>query len=377
MRASKNRSFQGLEDEGQRSAFRRAILAWFDAHRRELPWRNCGDPYGVWVSEVMLQQTRVSTVVEYFERWMERFPAVERLAEAPLEEVLEMWSGLGYYRRARHLHRAAAQVVDEYGGRLPRDISELRQLPGIGPYTAGAIASIAFGKPEALVDGNVTRLLSRLYAVTGDPKRSPAKGQIWKRASQLVDPDRPGDFNQAMMEMGSQVCTSDNPDCGECPLTVWCRAYGLEEPERFPESGKRPEQRPMRARCCVVVRDSAGTSEFLLRRRPDDGLLGGLWEFPSCEKRGTRFPRIADLATRVDDGLPMEVEAGDIGRTVGTVEHVFSHRRLQLRVHDLEVEVEEGVGDDGWRWVARGELSEVASAALLDKVAALWSELDR
>ncbi len=373
--ASQQRAPQADEE---RAPFRRALLEWFDDQQRELPWRGIDHPYAVWVSEVMLQQTRVDTVIDYFERWMETFPTVEALAEAPVEEVLELWSGLGYYRRVRYLHRAASTVVDEYGGRLPESASELQELPGIGPYTAGAIASIAFGRQAPLVDGNVMRVLSRIFTIDGKPRRSPAKQQIWARAEELVDPKRPGDFNQALMELGSQICASTSPRCLICPVQQWCQAQATGDPERFPAPRDRPEQRPMRARCCVIYRDDGGARQLLLRRRQTGGLLGGLWEFPSCEQEGKTWPDVDSLAQTLagrSDGA-IDVDADDIGRALGTVTHVFSHRRLKVRIHALQVDPGQGaVGDvTGWQWVDVEALSEVASSALLEKVEAVFDD---
>ena len=381
-----NSKHRGGEQTGlsasTRQGFRAQLLAWFDEHQRQLPWRHVEDAYAVWVSEIMLQQTQVATVIDYFERWMERFPTVEALAIAEVEEVLEMWSGLGYYRRARYLHRAAGVVVDAHAGALPETVSELKALPGIGPYTAGAIASIAFGQPEPLVDGNVMRVLSRVDAIEGDPKRAPAKGYIWGLAAELVDSQRPGDFNQALMELGSQICTPGDPKCSICPVRPWCKGFSTGAPEQFPSPGRVIKQRPMRARSCVVYTEREGKRWFLLRRRPARGLLGGLWEFPSCEREGKSWPVINDLGKCLAPALGEEVTATELGRTLGTIEHVFSHRRLKLRVHDLRVpeisskewgdEPKNKEDNDRWRWVAEDELSAVASAALLGKVERVW-----
>ena len=368
---------RGATTEEERREFRRRLLEWFDDHQRDLPWRHVGDPYAVWVSEVMLQQTRVATVVDYFENWMERFPTVEALADTAVEEVLEMWSGLGYYRRARYLHQAARQIVDECGGEIPAEVDELQKLPGIGPYTAGAVASIAFGRREPLVDGNVMRVVARLFGIEGPPKRSPANNEIWQRAEELVDPDRPGDFNQGLMELGSEVCTTSGPRCGSCPVRPWCRGYATGDPEQFPGGRDRPEQRPMRARCCVVYRtDEAGNYQFLLRRRPEKGLLGGLWEFPGFECEGTEWPEKALLAGRIQEGIANEGRCPEVepGESLGSLTHLFSHRRLKLRVHQWSLDEIDAAGavDEGWRWVDDEDLSGVASAALLGKIEELW-----
>ncbi len=358
-----------VRSEKKRNKFRAALLEWFDGHRRDLPWRGEHDPYAVWVSEVMLQQTRVQTVVDYFERWMERFPTVEALAEASVEEVLQLWSGLGYYRRARYLHRGAQQVVEQRDGQVPSTVDELRELPGIGPYTAGAIASIAFGRVEPLVDGNVMRVIARLFTIEGKPRRSPAKQQIWDLAGKLVDSQRPGDFNQALMELGSQVCTTASPQCTSCVVRPFCAAFAEGEPTRYPQTRDRPDQKPMRARCCVVFYDDGEDTKFLLRRRPETGLLSGLWEFPGVEYEGETWPGVEALAERLREGCGQPV--GQLQQVPGEVTHLFSHRRLQVQVHQLELS-RAGQAPQGWRWVSAQELPEVASSALLKKVQKLW-----
>ena len=362
------------EDQGEEQGFRRRLLAWFDENQRDLPWRYVDDPYAVWVSEIMLQQTRVTTVLDYYERWMKRFPTVEDLAEANIEEVLELWSGLGYYRRARHLHRAAAMVVEEYGGELPQSVKGLKTLTGIGDYTAGAIASIAFGQVEPLVDGNVMRVISRYYARDEDPKRGAGKRFIWEQAGRLVDPGRPGDFNQGLMELGSLVCTAKSPKCSDCPVRGGCQGFACGDPSRFPPSATPTRQRPMRGRVCVVHRVNGGEAEFLLRRRPADGLLAGLWEFPTVEVDGKNWPTVEEL----HGWLAEESETNqqqDLSKEFGEIEHVFSHRRLKVKIHQWDVSaLHWSTSGRRWRWVSEGELSGVASSALLGKVKRLWTE---
>jgi A/G-specific adenine glycosylase len=229
---------QASLDEAWVRELRRALLAWFAAHQRPTPWRNNPDPYRVWVAEVMLQQTQTATVVPYYERFMARFPTVQALADAPLEEVLRYWEGLGYYARARSLHRAAQQIAQN-GGQLPATADRLRELPGIGAYTAGAIASIAFGQPTPVVDGNVTRVLARLLWLKGDLKAHAAQKRLWQLAQELVDPQQPGAFNQAVMELGSTVCLPKQPRCGACPVSHLCAAYQRGQPTAVPEPSRR------------------------------------------------------------------------------------------------------------------------------------------
>lgn len=255
-------------------ALRRALLAHYDAVRRDLPWRGEEDPYRVWVSEVMLQQTRVDTVIPYYRRWLERFPDVEALAAAEEDDVLLAWQGLGYYRRARGLHAGARVVRERHGGTVPSDLAALRALPGVGAYTAGAVASIAFGRVVGAVDGNVRRVLARL----ADRPR-PTPGWLSAAAQALVDPERPGDWNQALMELGATVCAPRRPRCGACPLSAWCaaRAAGTEEARPAPAARRTV---PAEERAVAVVVNAVGHG--LVVRRPREGLLAGMWMFPDA-----------------------------------------------------------------------------------------------
>lgn len=351
-------------EEGQR--FRDELLSWFEEHKREMPWRGAADPYAVWVSEVMLQQTQVDRVRGYFERWMERFPTVYELAEASVEEVLQLWTGLGYYRRARFLHQAAQVVVREFEGKLPESAGELRKLPGIGPYTAGAIASIAFGLPEPVVDGNVRRVLSRVDALPGDLGPGEESRRLWSRAKELVDPERPGEFNQALMELGSLVCRVHSPGCVRCPVRSLCRAHRQGNPEDYPARVERTKVQPMRARSLIIFRESRGKREFLLRRRAETGLLAGLWEFPTVEQDGRRWPeRALQSAFSAGESLPKDI---------GEVEHIFSHRHLKVRVsvERWTSEQSDEFIEGERRWVQEHELGGLATSALLQKILALF-----
>jgi A/G-specific adenine glycosylase len=270
----------------------------------------------------MLQQTRVDTVVPYYLRFLERYPSVSELARAPLDEVLGAWSGLGYYRRARSLHAAAREVVERYGGRFPSDVAGLRTLPGIGAYTAGAIASIAFGVPEPLVDGNVARVLSRLFAVSDTLGTSASERKLWALARSLVPDERPGDFNQALMELGAIVCTPERPRCELCPVAERCRAQleGRQLELPVPRRRKAPERVRLVA---VVVRSPRG---ILLARRPPGGLFGGLWEPPMVEGSLREAKRkLAEVGIAV-------------GTKRGALEHVLTHRRLAIVVHSGRVD---------------------------------------
>ena len=258
----------GATKTASNKALRAALQAWYGAHRRDLPWRRTRDPYAIWVSEIMLQQTRVAAVIDYYERFLRRFPTVESLAQAREEEVLALWSGLGYYRRARSLH-AAAQKIAEEGSGVPRTSEGLRALPGIGRYTAAAIASIAFGEPLAVVDGNVERVLERLDG------RSRSGEQVWQRAQDLLDPQHAGDWNQAMMELGATVCTPLAPACDACPLHRWCRLPGHDV--RKPQAERKKKQ-------SVHGLARRGKKVLLVQRGASERLMASMWELPSVEK---------------------------------------------------------------------------------------------
>lgn len=299
------------------------LLTWWDTGHAETPWRKTRDPYAIWVAEVMLQQTQVATVIPYFERWMARFPSVEELATAPLNDVLKIWEGLGYYSRARNLHAAAQTIVDEYGGRLPKDVQELMKLKGIGRYTAGAIASIAFDRPAPVLDGNVIRVLSRLLDFDGDVTKSKAKNYLWQEAARLVPNHRPGDHNQALMELGQTICLPANPHCHLCPISVTClaRARGTQH-----ERPVRPPRReiPHHDVCAGVIWGEDG--RILIAQRPLDGLLGGLWEFPGGKLlAGESFSQA--LRREIFEELGIEIE---VGSKLAAVEHTYTHFRISL-----------------------------------------------
>jgi A/G-specific adenine glycosylase len=296
---------------------RARLLSWYAAAKRDLPWRRTRDPYAVWVSETMLQQTRVETVIPYYEAFLAAYPTLRALAEAPGPSVLLLWSGLGYYRRARMLHAAAKRVADEHGGRLPAEVAELRALEGVGAYTAGAIASIAFGRRAALVDGNVARVLARVFAVEEDVKSAAGTARLWRLAEALL-PDGdgdPGDWNQSLMELGATVCLPREPKCDTCPVRALCvgRAKGIAS--TLPRTAPKPRPREVR-RSAIVL---ASADAVLLARRRVDVLFGGLWEPPTSDGDGVALARRLGVARRSLE-------------PAGTVVHVLSHRRLVIDV---------------------------------------------
>lgn len=299
------------------------LLTWWDKNRADLPWRGAADPYAIWVSEIMLQQTQIASVIPYYERWMAQLPTVQALAAAPLTQVLKLWEGLGYYSRARNLHAAAQTVVQAYNGRLPTTAKELQSLKGIGRYTAGAIASIAFNEPTPVVDGNVIRVLTRLFDLAEDVTTTAVKNQLWRLAADLIPPERPGDYNQALMELGQTICLPAAPRCHECPIAAHClarqRGTQLERPVKPPRVAT-PHYDVVAG---VIWRDDG---RFLIAQRPLDGLLGGLWEFPGGKlEQGETFAQA--LQREIREELALEIE---VGRPLRPIKHAYTHFRITL-----------------------------------------------
>ncbi|MBK9922947.1 MAG: A/G-specific adenine glycosylase [Elusimicrobia bacterium] len=280
------------------ATFQKKLLAWYRVHgRHDLPWRRSWDPYPVLVSELMLQQTTVATVIPYFERFLQRFPTLAALASARLESVLELWSGLGYYARARNLHRAAQILVNRHGGRMPRDREAVDALPGVGPYTAGAVLSFAFNQPAALVDGNVIRVLARVYGVRQNTKTAPVSKRLWALAKALTPPGGARHYNSALMDLGATVCRPAAPDCARCPLSGVCWARRQDRVADIPATGGEPAKKTIYWHAAMVEKDG----RWLLRRRPSTGLYAGLWEFPDWNSRvrrpGPRSPAFFGTAS--------------------------------------------------------------------------------
>ena len=303
--------------------FTEPLLEWYDKNARVIPWRFEQTPYRTWISEIMLQQTQVDTVIPYFERWMAQFPDVTALAAASEQDVLTLWEGLGYYSRARNLHKAAQVLLREYNGRLPETAEGLQELPGIGPYTAAAIASIAFGQDVATVDGNIRRVFSRLFNLT-EPLRSPAsERQIWALAEANLPSGKAGLYNQALMDLGATICTPKSPDCERCPVVAVCQARAMGVVEERPVKPPRKKVPSLTVTAAVIHRNG----RVLLAKRPPEGLLGGMWEFPggTLEERDADLP--ACLRREIREELGVEVE---VGEPFGTYKHAYTHFKIEL-----------------------------------------------
>jgi A/G-specific adenine glycosylase len=344
------------------AAYRDALVAWYRRHARDLPWRRSRSPHGVWVSEIMLQQTRVEAVLPRWEAFLERFPDAATLAAAPLERVLEAWSGLGYYRRARLLHAAARAIVERHGGEFPEEEAAVAALPGIGRYTAGAILSIAFGKPTACVDGNAARVLARVFGVRGDVARAPASHRLWRLAGEVVAEGDPGEVNQAQMELGATVCRAAAPGCEGCPIAGLCFARREGVVHELPEKRRRRAAVDV-ARVALLVRRGP---DVLLRKRREGELLPGMWDLP-----GAFTGEDGDRSGRVEDALsllPFQVRVGEV---VGRWKHAITHRRIALEVREASEivpgDAREGVGPDGaalvWCHPAEGMQKALSSPA--------------
>ena len=357
----------------------RALLNWFRKHQRPLPWRASRDPYRVWISEVMLQQTQVATVIPYYQRFLDTFPTVRDLAGAPLERVLQLWSGLGYYRRARQLHAAAGRLVAEFDGRFPKTLEEAKRLPGVGDYTAAAVLSIAYGMPIVALDGNVARVVARIEALPGSLVQLPFRKAVESKLAALIPGKgsraHPGDFNEALMELGQTICLPRSPRCPVCPIRRTCRACASGNPESFPSPRPRRSSEvthlaaalissPARARRSAYRASAPGNGErsILLTRGLDDGLMTDLWNFPSsfgssaADARSHLEAKLADLC-----GLQVSV-----GAEVTRVRHNVTYRQIQVRVYRASVP---SLRSNGCRWLSISQLKRAAVSQLARKIA--------
>ncbi len=342
-------------------ALSKDLLAWYDAHRRTLPWRydpgDTPDPYRVWLSEIMLQQTTVATVIPYFEKFLAEWPTVDALADAPLDDVLLAWAGLGYYARARNLHKCAKVVRDRHGSEFPADEDALRALPGIGPYTAAAIASIAFDLKATPVDGNIERVMARLHRI--ETPLPDAKKELTQLAVGHTPNARPGDYAQALMDLGATICTPKRPDCGICPCHEHCKAFTAGGAEQLPKKRPKPEK-PVRRGTVYWLEWPKGT--VLIRRRPEKGLLGGMWEIPSTEWHSAGNGRSHGPEDALGVGIPASIKWAILPMTV---KHTFTHFHLELQIVQS---IAAGRKKPKGQWVRLEELEKYALPTVMKKV---------
>ncbi|MCW9707696.1 A/G-specific adenine glycosylase [Fodinibius salsisoli] len=336
-----------------RTDFQSRLLSWYDQNKREMPWRDCGDPYKIWLSEIMLQQTRVNQATPYFERFVSTFPTVHDLAAADQQEVLKVWEGLGYYSRARNLHAASKLVVDKFDGKVPDNWDEINELKGVGPYTASAVLSIAFQKKHAVVDGNVIRVLSRYYGIEDNVRSTKTKNAIQDYADELISDDRPGDFNQAVMELGATVCTPSNPDCEECPIQEDCVAYKTVRTDEIPYKSKKKKRPHHQIGVGIIMRED---DNVLIALRPDDAMLGGLWEFPGGKQEEDE--QMEDTVKReLQEELNVEVS---ITKPFMKLDHAYSHFKITMHAYlcELESGTPKPKSSQEIRWIPIDELED-------------------
>ena len=363
-------------EEEKIASFREKLLAWYDANKRDLPWRRTQDPYKIWISEIMLQQTRVDTVIPYYERFLDWFPTVADLAQAPEERLLKAWEGLGYYSRVRNMQKAAQQIMENHGGVFPSSYEEISKLKGIGPYTAGAIASIAFGLPEPAVDGNVMRVLARLFEVDSDIG-VPTNRKIFQAMMViLIDPDRPGDFNQALMDLGSDIESPVNPRPEESPVKEFSVAYQHGTMDRYPI--KAPKKKPVPVYLTAfIIKDSQG--RYLLEKNEQEGLLSGFWHFPlievdSLSENQGQLSLLDGQGHTVDTPEILSFEQDyDLAidwqdRSYPIVQHVFSHRKWQVQLRYGLVKEGEQESSESTVWLRPEEFSDYPFAKPQQKI---------
>ncbi len=360
--------------------FQMDFLDWYQKEKRNLPWRYNQDPYRVWISEIMLQQTRVDTVIDYYYRFMEAFPTIADLAKAPEDKLLKIWEGLGYYSRARNLQAAAKQILNEFGGQFPDTIDDIRSLKGIGPYTAGAIGSISFKLSEPAIDGNVMRVVSRLFCIEADIAKASSRKVFDEAMRKIISHEEPGDFNQAMMDLGSSICTPKAPKCEVCPIQAFCLAFKEQRQTEFPVKSKKLKPKDVYYVAGVIENNQ---QEFLLQQRPESGLLASMWLFPLEEISMEKFTELKSSYTEELNLFSSELVAEDSPiifsndpvvwqkKILGEVTHVFSHLRWHILV--FYGRTNDTLTDRG-TWVKRADFDSFVFPKPQQKMLEVWEK---
>lgn len=362
------------------ASFRRTLLNWYDNEKRDLPWRRTKNPYHIWISEIMLQQTQVVTVIPYYERFLDWFPTIESLANAPEEKILKAWEGLGYYSRVRNMQKAAQEIMENFGGVFPDNHKDILSLKGIGPYTAGAIASIAFGLPEPAVDGNVMRVMARLFEVNydiGDPKNRKIFQAIMEV---LIDPERPGDFNQALMDLGTDIESAKNPRPDESPIRFFSAAYLHGTYDKYPIKLPKKKPKPIQIQA-FVIRNSDGN--FLMEKNLDGRLLGGFWSFPIMEtdvigqqldlfEKNNAALQTISQKTRFEDDY--QLKPNWTSKTFPAVKHTFSHQKWTIELIEGNVTTTDFTTTKELRWIPQDQLSQYPMATPQKKMLKVYLE---
>ncbi|WHH61499.1 A/G-specific adenine glycosylase [Petroclostridium sp. X23] len=336
------------------------LLKWFDKNKRDLPWRKTKDPYKIWISEIMLQQTRVDTVIQYYQRFVKRFPAVKELAEADEQDVLKHWQGLGYYSRVRNLHKGAKMILKQYHGIFPDTMEEIKKIPGIGPYTAGAVLSIAFNQPYPAVDGNVLRVFSRIMDIHEDIAQASTVKLIQEKVKELIPQGRASDFTEALMELGALLCIPANPLCLACPLYEQCEARARGVQNDLPVKTKKQKPKKMHMVFCVVKKGE----EILMIKNPANGLLGGLWSFPGKEAGEKQDEEAVNQILE-----ELKLNAIDI-KKIGTARHIFTHMDWDMHIYQCAVKNKEKI-DEEHLWITKEEFGDYPIPKVYQKVCKL------
>jgi A/G-specific adenine glycosylase len=331
---------------------RRKLLTWYDKTKRNLPWRKTKDPYKIWVSEIMLQQTQVKTVIPYYERWIKTLPSIEKLAKTPEQKILKLWEGLGYYSRAKNLKKSAKIISNEMNGELPKTVKDLQSLPGIGRYTAGAISSIAFGLKAPVLDGNVKRVISRLFCMNENGATSASESRLWEKATDLLSVSRPGDFNQALMELGAIVCIPKSPVCQKCPVQIICKAFLTNRVNEFPPSKRKTPTKNIEVSTGIIIKNK----KVYIQQRSKDGLMGGLWEFPGGKREKNES---------IEECLKREIKE-ELGvsvitlKKIMTIKHTYTQFRVTLNVFNCGLQKKQirPNGCKQWKWVSFSNLKK-------------------